>query len=127
MTHDVDLSFAKTGTEFSNLKNGYLILDGVNERSDPNVYGGYIPLENLEGIISLTMFHKPISVVRYKHHPKTPVISKCITPEQERDIQKIIDRMERKGIIRFSRARTMVKPMMTADEWLEQMKSGELH
>lgn len=126
LDHDVDISFARNTQEFNRLRNSYLILLGINRDSDGNEYGGYVPVDGIRGVISCVMFDKPISVIRYKHHPKIPVVVKCITEAQEQTIEKIIERMTAKGIIKMSKSGKMAKPMFSADEWLDMARKEVL-
>ena len=124
LDHDVDISFAATGKEFVNLCNAYKILHRINEDSSESNYGGYVPVDDIRGIISCVMFNKPISVLRYEHHPKRPVFIKCITEAQEQTIEKIIGRMKAKGVLTMSKSGEMAKPMFSADDWLERQKEA---
>lgn len=124
LDHDVDISFAATGKEFDNLCNAYKILHCINEASSESNYGGYVPTDDIRGIISCVMFNKPVSVIRYTHRPKMPVLVKCITEAQEQTIEKIIGRMKAKGVLKMSKSGEMAKPMFSADDWLERQKEA---
>lgn len=114
---------------------GYNIVDHMNRTSkswaedeDNGKYNGWFSITALTEVVCNEMFHHDVWGTQYiKDRGRFGhVYPKMLASKEEREkITKVIKRMEAKGIIKFSKSRQMVKPMVTADEWLERVQRGE--
>ena len=98
----------------------YNIINGLNEASDPEYLGGYIHYMDAINIVCYELFsHAAFETKRFYFSSRTyRKYDKAVyTKEEYAKIINVFKSMEAKGIIKLSKARTTLKPMMTADEW----------
>ena len=117
-----------------------LILNKLNEAADASEYGRYISKQEWVDITREVMFGKPqMQTETYwktkkgsgRHYRGGLATRQCrvqrvapepMTADQEQKLLKLFNRMIDKGIIKLSKSGNMIKPMMTASEWVSKQK-----
>lgn len=99
------------------------ILDKMNEAARQSKYGGYISIEAAKEIVCVTMFGKSLRDGATMYHRDRGsrhgyvYVRYDVTHDEYQKVEKTLHNMLDKGVITLSKAKTMVKPTMTADEW----------
>lgn len=98
------------------------ILVRLNEAKSNSKYGGYVSREDFTEILCQEMFHHTLWEEKYFYVKGVAgsghYMKYANAPKDEKDkIRKTADNMEKRGIIKFSKSRMMILPLMTVEEY----------